>query len=74
MLKNRFKYSIALIIIIYTIGITVIDWYNLEVYAQGSQNGTMNNISKAAPMANMSNSNIKDLVDNNYRLLWDYNI
>jgi len=33
---------------------TVIDLYNLEVYAQGSQNGTMNNISKAAPMANMS--------------------
>ena len=35
-----------------------------------SQNGTMNNISKAAPapMANMSNSNIKD-VGHNYRLL-----
>jgi hypothetical protein len=62
MLKSRLiNFSIALIIVISTIGMNSLYLNNLEAYAQGSKNGTVNNISKAAPMANVSNNNATDI-------------
>lgn len=58
MLKSSLiNFSIALIIVISTIGMNSLYLNNLEAYGQGSQNGTVNNISKTTPMANVSNNN-----------------